>query len=67
VLVVEGEMIGDAGHGRVNLAAAEVLGADLLARRRLHERRTAEEDRAGPLDDHGLVAHRWDVGAAGGR
>ena len=47
-------------------AAAEVLGADLLAGRGLHERRPAEEDRAGAPDDHGLVAHRRDVGAAGG-
>ena len=40
---------------------------DLLAGRGLHERRPAEEDRADAPDDHGLVAHRRDVGAAGGR
>jgi hypothetical protein len=31
VLVVEGEVIGDAGDRGVDVAAAEVLGADLLA------------------------------------
>ena len=44
---------------------AELLGRHVLAGRGLHERRPAEEDRAGPLDDDGLVAHRRDVGAAG--
>ena len=37
----------------------------VLAGRRLHERRPAEEDRAGAAHDHGLVAHRRHVGAAG--
>ena len=46
--------------------AAELLGGDVLAGRRLHERRAADEDRPRALDDHGLVAHRGHVGAAGG-
>ena len=66
MLVILGEMIDDAALLRVQVAAAEVLGADLLARRRLHQRRTAEEDRALVADDHALVAHRRNVGAAGG-
>ncbi len=44
--------------------AAELLGGHLLPRRGLHQRRAAEEDRALVADDHGLVAHRRDVGAA---
>ena len=51
---------------RVHVAAAELLGADDLADRRLHQRRAAEEDRALVLDDDGLVAHRRHVGAARG-
>ena len=46
VAVVLGEMVGDAGEARMHVGAAEVFGADLLAGRRLHERRAAEEDRA---------------------
>ena len=50
----------------VDVAAAELLRGHLLAGRRLHQRRAAEEDRALVADDHGLVAHRRHVGAAGG-
>ena len=49
----------------MDVAAAELLGGDVLAGRRLHERRPAEEDRAGLLHDDRLVAHRRDVGPAG--
>ena len=49
----------------MDVGAAEFLGRDLLAGRRLHERRAAEEDRAGALDDDRLVRHRRHVGAAG--
>ncbi len=59
-------MVGDAGAPRVDVGAAELLGGHVLAGRRLHERRAAEEDRAGAADDHRLVAHRRHVGAAGG-
>ena len=62
--IVVGEVVGDARKPRVHVAAAELLGADDLADRRLHQRRAAEEDRALVLDDHGLVAHRRHVGAA---
>ena len=51
---------------RVQFAAAELLGRDDLADRRLHEGRAAEEDRALAAHDHALVAHRGHVGAAGG-
>ena len=66
VRVVFGEVVGDAGEPRVDVGAAELLGGDFLAGRGLHERRAAEEDRAGALDDDGLVRHRRHVGAAGG-
>ena len=63
--VVLGEMIGDAGDRRVHVGAAERFGVDDFAGRRLHQRRTAEEDRALFLDDDRLVAHRRHVRAAG--
>ena len=62
--IVVGEVVGDAREARVHVAAAELLGADDLADRRLHQRRPAEEDRALVLDDDRLVAHRRHVGAA---
>ena len=49
----------------MDVGAAELLGAHLLAGRRLHERRSTEEDRPGSAHDHGLVAHRRHVGASG--
>ena len=66
VLVVFGEVVGHAGEARVHVGAAQFLGRHLLAGGGLHERRTAEKDRAGALDDDGLVGHRGHVGAAGG-
>ena len=64
--VVLGEVVGDAGLAGVDVAAAELLRGHLLPGRRLHQRRAAEEDRPLVADDHGLVAHRRHVGAAGG-
>ena len=61
VLVVERLVVGDAADPGVDARATELLGADVLAGRSLHQRRTAEEDRPGPADDHGLIAHRRDV------
>ena len=66
MLVVFGEVVGDARQPRVDVGAAELFGGDLLAGRGLHQRRAAEEDRAGALDDDGLVRHGRHVGAAGG-
>ncbi len=65
VLVRARERVGHARDARVDVAPAELLGGHLLARRGLHERRTGQEDRAGALHDHALVAHRGDVGAPG--
>ena len=57
-------MVGDAGAARVDVGAPELLGSHVLSRGRLHQRRTADEDRPGATDDHGLVRHRRDVGAS---
>ena len=65
MLVRARERVGDARDARVHVGAAELLRADLLAGRGLHERRPGQEDRAGALHDHALVAHRRHVGAAG--
>ena len=59
-------MVGDARAAGVDVGAAQLLRRDLLSRRRLHERRAADEDRAGAPHDHGLVRHGRHVGAAGG-
>ena len=48
----------------MDLRPAQILRADFLAGRRLHQRRPAEEDRPGPLDNDRLVAHRRDIGSA---
>ena len=64
VLVVGGQVVGDAREPAVDVGAAQLLGGHLLARRGLHERRPAEEDRAGAAHDHGLVGHRRDVRAS---
>ena len=63
--VVLGEIVGHARETRVHVGAAQLLGRHLFAGRRLHERRAAEEDRAGALHDDRLVRHRRHVGAAG--
>ena len=59
-------MVGDARAPRVDVGAAELLGGHVLPGRGLHERRAADEDRAGAADDHRLVRHRRHVGASCG-
>ena len=44
--VVGRVVVGDAGEARMHVGAAEILGRDDLAGRRLHQRRAAEEDGA---------------------
>ena len=65
VLVTCREVVGHSRSPRMHIRTAELLGADVLAGRSLHQRWAADEDRAGALDDHGLVAHRRDVRSAG--
>ncbi len=66
VLVGGRVVVGDSGAPRVDVGAAELLRGHVLARRRLHERRPADEDRPGSADDHRLVRHRGHVRATCG-
>ena len=66
VRVVEREVIGYAGHARVDVGPAELLGRDVDTGRGLHERRSTDEDRALALHDDRLVAHRGHIRAARG-
>ena len=66
VVIVIGEVVGDAGHACMHIGAAEIFSADLFARRRSDQRRSREKDRALVADDDGLVGHRRHVRAAGG-
>ena len=50
----------------MDVAAAELLGRHVLARRGLHQRRAGQEDGPLLLHDDGLVAHGRHVGAARG-
>ncbi len=64
--IVRRHVVGDAGGAAVHVGAAELLGAHLLAGRRLHQRRAAEKDRALAAHDDALVGHGRHVGAARG-
>ncbi len=66
MLIVEGLVVGHTGDPGVDARPAELLGRDVLAGGRLHERGAAKEDRPRPAHDDRLVAHRRDIGAAGG-
>ena len=65
MLVVFGEVVGDAREAGVNLGAAELLRANLFAGRCLDEGGAAEEDRTRPLYYDYLVAHRRHVRSPG--
>jgi len=58
-------VIGDAGLARMHVGASELFGCHHLAGRGLHQRRTAEKDRALVAHNNALVRHRWHVGATG--
>ena len=64
VLVVFGEMIGDAGDGGMHLSTSELFSGHDLTGRRLHKRWTPKEDGALIANDHRFVAHCRDVGTA---
>ena len=66
VTVVGGIIVGHARLPAVHVGAAQLLRAHVLAGRRLHERRPAEENRALIAHDDALVRHRRHVGASGG-
>src|SRR5215472_8434490 len=65
MLVIFREMIDDPALLRVEIASAEVFGADLLTGCRLHERRSAKKNGTLVANDHALVAHCRHIGAAG--
>ena len=66
LLLAGGGIVGRAGDARVHVGAAQFVDGDVLAGRRFHQRRTAEEDRAGAADDDVIFAQRRHIGAAGG-
>ena len=66
VLVGGREVVGHTGAPGVDVRAAELLRRHVLAGGCLHQRRAADEDRAGALHDHRLVRHRRHVGATRG-
>ena len=63
MLVVLGEVIGNARDARVHVGAAEFFRRHDLASRGLHERRSRQENRPA-RDDHRFVGHRRNVRAA---
>ena len=65
VVIVVGDVVGDAGNPRMHVGAAELLGRYLLAGRRLDQRRPAQKDRALALDDDAFIRHCRHVGPAG--
>ena len=60
-----GQIVGDAGNGRVHFRAAKRLAIDDFVDRGLDDRRAAEMDAAGAAHHHDFVGERRDVGAAG--
>ena len=66
VLVILRKVIDHARFSGVQIAAAQILGGDFLARCGLHQRRAGEEDRALIAHDHALVRHGGNISAARG-
>ena len=66
ILVIFGEVIGDAGNARVHITAAQILGGHFLAGGGLHQWRPAEEDRALVFHDDRFIRHRRHIGATRG-
>ncbi len=64
--VVLGVVVGDAGTAAMHIGAAQGFGIDLLAGRRAHQRRTAQEHPALVAHDDGVIGHGRHVGAARG-
>ena len=62
MLVVVGEVIGNAGDLAVHVATAQRFGIDDLTGGRLHQGWTTEKDGALTADDDRLVSHRRHIG-----
>jgi hypothetical protein len=67
VVLVGGQVVGQAGGAGVHLGAAQLLLVGLLAGGHLHQRRPAQEHPGPPGDHDGVVRHARHVGAARGR
>ena len=65
--LVDGQVVGQAGHPGVHRGTTQLLVGRLLAGGHLDQRWSAEEDLGALLDHHDVVAHARHVGAAGGR
>ena len=65
MLVIVRHMVHYAGLAAVQVAAAQILGGDVLAGCRLHQRRSGKEDRTLIAHDHCLIAHGGNIRAAG--
>jgi hypothetical protein len=64
MFVILRNMIDHTRFAPVQIAATQILGADFLARRGLHKRRSGEENRPLIADNHALVRHRGHIGPA---
>ena len=64
MVVIFRDMIHHAGPAAMEVAAAQILRADDLPRRRLHQRRACKEDRALIAHDHGFIGHGGHIGPA---
>jgi len=59
------QVVGQAGHRRVHLGAAELFVVGIFTRGHLHQRRAAEEDLGASANEDVVVGHAGLVGAAG--
>ena len=66
MLVVFGEVVGDAGLAAVHVPAAKVFGGDDFPRCSFDKRRAGEEDRSLLANDDRLVRHGRHIGSARG-
>ena len=58
-------MIGHPAEPRVHVCAAQFFGRHLFARGRFNQRRSGQKNGAVAFDDHGLIGHGRNIGAAG--
>src|SRR5262245_62088215 len=64
MFVVRRQVIGNAGHPCMDIAATETFRIDILSRSGFYERRSAEKNRSLIAHDDRLIAHRRYVSAA---
>ena len=66
VRIIHREMIGDTTELGVKVRAAELFGGNVFTGGGPHQRWTCEENSSRLVDDDRLIAHRRDIGPAGG-